>query len=221
MYNTGQFIQNPLGVTVFGSAIIRVEPDLVAMLFSVSHQDSHPKEAFQGARALAQQVNAYLSDAQIEDFGSSRISLNPVLRFVGGESKFVGFEGRVEFQVRLYELNRVEEVLSGIVDAGANWVQSVTFQTTRLKELRAEARRRAMAAAREKAEIYCQAAGVKLGDVIHIEDINPDQLAGRMGGHDRQVPVPMDDDGASHAFDPSSIVVSGAVMVSYNIKQWK
>ena len=47
--------------------------------------------------------------------------------------------------------------------AGANELTSVTFQTTRLKEVRADARRRAVAAAREKAELYCSAAGVSAG----------------------------------------------------------
>jgi hypothetical protein len=45
-----------------------------------------------------------------------------------------------------------------------------------LKELRADARKQAVVAAREKAELYCREAGVAVGKVIAIEDSNPDQL---------------------------------------------
>lgn len=81
---------------------------------------------------------------------------------------------------------------------------------------RAEARRQAITAAREKAEVYSAAAGVEVGEVIQIEDINPDQLQGRKW-HSR-VEVPLEDDGQVKAFDPSSIVIGGAVMVAYKIR---
>jgi uncharacterized protein YggE len=66
-------------------------------------------------------------------------------------------------------MDKVDPLLSGLIAAGANELTSVTFQTTRLKDLRADARRRPVAAAREKAELYCQAAGVTVGTVLAID----------------------------------------------------
>ena len=116
----------------------------------------------------------------------------------------------------LRNLDRVEEILSGIVDAGVNEITSVTFQTSRLKDVRKEARRRAVAAAREKAEVYCNAANVTLGGAIHIEDVNPDQLRGFEGHVFHEVEP--DDEGPLQAIDPSSIVVRAAVMIAFEIK---
>jgi uncharacterized protein YggE len=211
-----QPIATPYGVSVFGSAIVRVIPDVVVISFSVSQVKQHPKDAFQAVRDSARKVQTYLTNAQIKDAGSSRINLQSEYRFVQQENKFVGYRTTVEFRVILSDLSRVEEILAGVVDAGANNISSVSFQTTRLKELRAEARRQAVLAAREKAENYAGAAGVALGEVIHIEDLNPDQLRGREG-HVR-VESPMEDGGAAQAFDPSSIVVGGAVLVAYKIQ---
>ncbi len=210
-----QAIVTPFGISVFGSAIVRVVPDVVVIRLSVSQLKPHPREAFESVRKASQQVQAYLSGLQIKDAGSSRISLNEEFRYINNESKFVGYRTHVEFRVILSDLSRVEEILAGVVDAGANNILAVDFQTTRLKEIRAEARRQAVAAAREKAEVYCQAAGVELGEVIHMEDINPDQLQGREG-HTR-VETPLDDDGGARAFDPSTITVGGAVRVAYTI----
>lgn len=117
----------------------------------------------------------------------------------------------------LRDLGRVEELLAGIVDTGVNRISSVEFQTSRLREVRAEARRRAVEAAHYKAALYCEAGKVRLGEVLHIEDVNPDQLRGYEGHVFHEVAP--DDEGSVQAIDPGSIVVRAAVMLSYQIKK--
>ena len=206
-----QAIPTPFGITVFGSSTIRIEPDVASLNFSVSKTNKHPKDAFQAARTTAKSVQSYLAKAQINDAGSSRIKLEEAY----DHSKFIGYRARIVFHVLLYDLNRIEEILIGIVDTGVNKITSVDFQTTRLKTVRVEARKQAIAAAQEKANVYCKAASVKLGNIIHIEDVNPDQL-GVVRSHVHVTPQ-LEDDGPLQAFDPTSIVVSGAVLVAYEI----
>jgi uncharacterized protein YggE len=117
----------------------------------------------------------------------------------------------------LHDLDRTEEILTGIVDAGANEIKAVDFQTSRLREVRADARRRAVEAAREKAENYCEAAGVTLGPVIHIEDVNPTRLRGGEGHI--AAGAQMDDEAPTRAFDPGSIMVGGAVIIAFGLKR--
>jgi hypothetical protein len=63
---------------------------------------------------------------------------------------------------------------------------------------------------------FGRAAGIELGEVIHIEDLNPDQLQRFHGTHAR-METPLEDEGQTQAFDPSSIAVAGTVMVAYKI----
>jgi len=205
----------PSGINVFGSAIIRVAPDIASLKFGVSRLEQKPRDAFNAARKGSKNVQEYLSKANINDFGSSRIMLSQSFRYINGESKFMGYQARVEFHVLLHDLDKLEEVLTSVVDAGANEITSTDLQTTRLKQLRAEARQKAVIAAREKAENYCQAAGVKLGEVRYILDINPDELRGREG-HVVREPMP-DEDVLVKAFDPGSIVVGGAVKITFGL----
>src|SRR5215212_2865271 len=177
------------GVKVFGSAVVRVAPDTASIVVAVSRLEPKPEAAFAKAREGAQGVTAYLHKAGVQDFGSSRVTLSQEFRYANGENKFVGYQAKIEFHVVLREMDKVDAVLAGLIAAGANTLTSVTFQTTRLKELRAEARRRAVAAAREKAELYCGAAGIAAGRVLAIEDVNPESLSGRNEGHVRREPV--------------------------------
>lgn len=74
-----------------------------------------------------------------------------------------------------------------------------------------------MAAAREKAELYCQAAGVTAGNVLVIEDVDPESLSGYRESHthDSSDEESSDEQGA---IDPGAIPIRAAVNVVYQIE---
>lgn len=210
-----QSIQTPLGINVFGSAIIRVSPDVATLHFSVSHTADHPQEAFRVTREVAHKVRAYLANVNVDEVSTSRINLEEDYRYVGNERRFVGYEAIVQFNVLLKALDRLEEIITGLVDVGVNRILNVEYATTDLKSIRAEARRRAVRAAREKAKVYCEESDVALGRVLHLEDVNPDRLQRYESHSVRETTI--DDEGSITAFDPGSIVVNGAVMMTFEI----
>jgi uncharacterized protein YggE len=205
------------GVRVFGSAVVRVAPDTASIAVAVSRTEQKPEAAFAKAREAAKAVTAHLHKAGVTDFGTSRVTLSQETRYVNGEQRFAGYQAKIGFNVVVRELDQVDGLIAGLVAAGANDLTAVTFQTTRLRDVRADARRRAVAAAREKAELYCQAAGVGVGDVLAIEDVNPESLSGRGEGHTFREPAP-DDSGEPGAIDPGAITVGAAVQVVYRIE---
>ena len=217
MNGSRQAIPSPFGVTAFGSAVSKVAPDTASITCAVSRLEQKPDRAFAEARKGAQSVQACLSKLKVSDSGASRITLEQRYRFTTGEHKFVGYEARVGFRVQVPDLDLVEQIVCALVEAGANEIQQVSFETKRLKDVRQEVRRLAVIAAREKAENYCRAAGVTLGRVLHIEDVNPDVLQSRGSGHVGGATLGTDDDVYGRAFDPSTIQVNAAVFVAYEI----
>jgi uncharacterized protein YggE len=204
------------GVKVFGSAILRVEPDVASLQFAVSRQAKQPRDAFHQTHQAVRGVRTYLAQAGAGDVAASRITLSRTYEHSSGRQQPTGYAARVGFNILLSDLDRMEEILIGVVDAGANEIGYVDFQTTRLREHRAEARRRAVAAARDKAENYCRAAGVALGEVLSLEDVSPDVLRGSGEGHTSRE-APSDDSDAGRALAPESIVVGAAVSMVYAI----
>lgn len=214
-----QAITNPVGVSSFGSAVLRVAPDLALLRIGTRSVQEQPEVAFASVRAKTEAIRAYLRSAGVSEVAASRISLRQETRFVSGEQRFAGYSARVAFEIILRDLDRVEPILVGAVAAGADEISSVDFQTTRLREYRTEARQQAVRAAREKAKVYCDAAGVALGRVLHIEDVNPESLSGMREGHaESKVPVGEDEEVTVSALDPSSIVIAAAVLVVYSLQ---
>jgi uncharacterized protein YggE len=204
------------GVKVFGSAILRVEPDVASLQFAVGRQAKQPKDAFRETHQAVKGVRAYLGQVKAGDVAASHITLARTFEYVNNRQQPAGYYAKVSFNVLLTDLDRMEEVLVGVVDAGANEIGAVEFRTTRLREYRAEARRRAVAAAREKAAIYCRAAGVALGSVVSLEDVHPEALRGSGEGH-TSTEAPSDDAGPERALAPGSIIVGAAVSVVFAI----
>jgi uncharacterized protein len=210
-----QSIREPFGVSVFGSAVIRVEPDLASLSFGVSWIEKEPQDAFTAAREAAQKVSSFLQSAGIAEVSTSRVELTQAFEYKNNENRSIGYRATIKYHLLLHDLDRMESVLVGVVAAGANIVDAVSLQTSRLKEYRAEARQRAVNAAREKAEIYCQASGVRLGAVIHIEDVNPEIMRSYQGHVMREIQP--DDEGEIGALNPGSITVNAAVLMGFGL----
>jgi uncharacterized protein YggE len=176
------------------------------------------KDAFSATRNGVEAVKESLRRNQIpaESVEVSRVAVTTA--YEGYDTpKFIGYRARVSFRVIIDQLGLVEAVLSDAVTAGANEVSSVRYLTSQLRELRAQARREAVLAARRKAEVYCDAAGVGLGHVLHIEDVNPDTI-GMRGGYAESVDIDVhDEETTSGALKSGSLVISAAVTVAWSI----
>ena len=214
---TQQAIRNALGVTVFGSHVLRVDPDFAVASVAITRTAVEPAEAFEQAGEASVAIRAFLRTEGVpdKDVQSSRVSLKTQFKHAGGEAQFIGHRATVSFQVVIDDLDRVETLLTGMVEGGADTVNGVTFQTRRLRELRAKARAAAVEAAHAKATNYATAASASLGKVLHIEDVNPDEVTRRGYGHAVDLDLSADQDAGPKAHDPGAIRVAGAVTVTY------
>ena len=203
-------------IKVFGSALVHVAPDVACVEVSLSRIETDPKEAFGRASADSRVVHEYLRSFPVDDVCSSRIALTKEQEYRKGESRFLGYQARLGYSIVLRDLNRIDELLIGVIQAGADEFDRVRFLTSRLKTVREDVRRSALAAARRKAEIYADAASIQVGDVCGIEDLNPNMASSHSerGMHESPEGDNLD---VTKAVDPGAIVVSAAVNVRYRI----
>jgi uncharacterized protein YggE len=214
-----QSIDRPIGINVYGSDVLRAEPDRAEVDLAVVRIAPVASTAFAETRKAVDAVRQALRKAGIPDTDveAGRVELTTAYEGFGPAAKFLGYRSSVAFRFVVRKLDGIEQTLSNAVDAGANQVQRVRYQTTKLRDLRAEARQHAVEAARRKAEIYCEAAGVRLGHVIHIEDVNPDRVMGlyRGSAHSETPSPEEDEESVPSGLQPGSLVVEAAVMLTY------
>jgi uncharacterized protein YggE len=155
-----------------GSAVVRVQPDKVSVRLGV--------ETFAATARESQVNNARLIEAVIkavrnrgvpsQDISTDYFSVNPEYDYNNSARKVTGYRANNTILVTLRQVNKLSEVLTAALDAGATTVQDVSFNTSRLRELRDQARALAVQAALEKAQSIAGAAKVSAGDVQTITD---------------------------------------------------
>jgi uncharacterized protein YggE len=207
-------VEHPWGISAFGAASVKAVPDLVRIRFKIKRVEQAPAAAFGAARAAVSAVRGALREHGIADAAveNSRLNLRTATEYSDGSHHFVGYQCQAAYAIESRALDDVEALLVDIVAAGANEIDGVDFDVIAKRELRAEARRLAVAAARAKAELYADAAGVRVGALLHIEDIDPEQSAAtRMRGHSTAAGASAED------LAPGHIVVNGAVMLGYAV----
>jgi uncharacterized protein YggE len=92
-------------------------------------------------------------------------------------------------------------------------VDGIEFDVSSKRQLRAQARKAAVAAAHEKAELYASAAGVQLGQVIHIQDIDSETMQNTYRSHGES----MGNGGDGDDLTPGKITVSAGVLLGFSL----
>jgi uncharacterized protein YggE len=207
-------IEKPWGVTAFGAASVRAVPDLARVQVSVIRVEASPEAAFaattSGVHAVREAVRRLgLAGTAVEN---SRLGLQSHWDGYGESRKFVGYKCTSSFSIETPDLDRIQQLLIDVVAAGAHHVESVEFDVRAKPELRAQARRDAVDAARRKAQLYAEAAGLQLGAVVHIEDVDPEQMRQEYRGHGGGGMGAAGEDLA-----PGHVVVSAGVALGFSI----
>lgn len=193
---------------------MKAVPDLVRVRFKVVRLEQKPGQAFAAAGAAVNAVRRSLRSHGVPDAGvnSSRLRMRSEWGFPSGKRTFLGYQCEAGFAIESADLDGVQSMLVDLIAAGANEIEAVDFDVVAKPQLRAQARGEAVAAARRKAELYAEAAGVRLGAVVHIEDVNPEQL-NLARGHAGMSASSEED------LSPGHVVVSAAVILGFALAQ--
>ena len=163
----------PAAISVTGEATVSVPPDLAEIEGGVTSEAKTAREASEANNAAMGKVLQALKGAGIEekDVRTSRLSLQPQSApNRSGPSAIAGYRASNRVTIRVRDVTKVAGVIDTLVGAGANEIGGINFVVSQASKLLDEARERAVADARRKAEIYAKAAGVTLGAPLSISE---------------------------------------------------
>ncbi|MBL4916306.1 SIMPL domain-containing protein [Szabonella alba] len=199
----------PPRITVTGEGRVETRPDMATVNLGVTTEAPTAAEAMAANSDELARVLERLRAAGIaeRDLQTSSLSLNPNWHHAAGaeQPRITGYIASNQLMVRVRDLTALGGVLDAAVKDGANTLNGVTFGLTDPEPMLAEARRKAVADARARAELLAEAAGVALGPIDSITE------AGAMNG-----PQPMYR-GAAVAMESSMPVAEGELSIAANV----
>lgn len=162
-------------IAVSGEGRAEAIPDMAHITIGITAQAETAAEALAQASASVRDTLDRLDAAGIapRDRQTTGLSLQPVWdygRNTNAPPRITGFTAQNGVAVRLRDLSLLGGLLDAVVSGGANRLDGLRFAVAEPQPLLDEARRRAVADARRRAELYAGAAGVTLGQVLSISE---------------------------------------------------
>lgn len=158
---------------VTGQAQVSIPADLVKVNFTVETESPSAQEAtsLNAARmeAVAGAVRgAGISGLVLETFG---YSLQPEYETGRAVSNRIisGYRVRNNIRITLPDVDATGTIMDLAIDAGANRISSLTFEASDTRAAELEALQKAVAMAREQAEVIAAAMGAQLGMALEVQ----------------------------------------------------
>jgi uncharacterized protein YggE len=169
------FPRRPATVTVSGVGTVTASPDMAEITSGVVTQAPTAAGALAANSQAMEKVLQSLAALGVaaRDIQTTGISVSPQRRAGRGEGRppeIVGYEVTNQVRVKVRDLGRLGRVLDEQVAQGANSVYGIRFGLADPAPQLDEARKRAMADARRRADLYAAAASLKIGRVVAVQE---------------------------------------------------
>jgi uncharacterized protein len=165
----------PPSITVVGIGESSGKPDLAHIQVGVVTEAATAAEAVRKNNEAMNRLMAMIRKRGIEekDIQTVQFNVSPRYRYDKTQQEpptIAGYQVTNEVHVKLRRLSTLGEFMDETVSLGANQIRGISFDVAEPAKLYDEARRKAMADAQHRAMIYAEAADLKLGKPITIEE---------------------------------------------------
>jgi hypothetical protein len=161
-------------------------PDVAIVSAGVVSRSSTATGALQDTADRMQRVLAALKRAGVDDrdIQTSSVSLNPEYRYVENQPpQLIGYTASNNVTVRFRDIRNSGKILDVLVGQGANQISGPTLTVDKPETALDEARAKAIAIGRARAELYARSLGLH---VVRIVSVNESA-----GGYPVPPPMPM------------------------------
>ncbi len=165
----------PPSVVVAGSGEARGKPDTAYISAGVVSEGLTAGEALKKNSDLMVRLIASMKKRGIEerDIQTSQFNVSPRYHYDKSQQespRITGYQVTNEVRVRVRQIASLGAILDETVASGANQVRGIRFDVAEPGILLDQARKKAVEDARHRASVYAEAAGVKIGKPVLIEE---------------------------------------------------
>lgn len=207
-------------VSFSGEGKVVAKPDIAKINLSIVTDALTSKSAQDDNSKKSKAVTDYLKKQDIgdKDIKTTGYNIYPQYKYpqYGGQPIITGYQVNQSMEVKIRNLDKVSDILDGIVAAGTNQVNSLSFEIDDPESLKADARKKAIEDAKSKAKELEDELGIDLGKIVNFSENTsgypiPIYMKAEIDGQDR-----IGGNGPSVPTGENEIVVN--VSLTYQIK---
>lgn len=159
-------------ITVTGEAVVNVRPNKIVISFGIETWDTDIMAAKQKNNDILKKAVSAMKQSGVpeKEIQTDHLSIEPRYKEDYLKRDFIGYFVRNTFIVTLNEVEKVEDLVTKVLQAGVNYIHGIEFQTTEFRKYREQARELALKAAKEKAGKMASVLGQLVGKPIQINE---------------------------------------------------
>ncbi|HNW09482.1 MAG TPA: SIMPL domain-containing protein [bacterium] len=205
-------------VSISGTGKVTAKPDVaiinVGVITDKATVEAAQKENTDKMNAIIAELKNQYKIAD-EDIKTSYYQINPRYNWNDGRQTLAGYEVNQSVQVKVRNFDNIGKIVSMAGERGANSVSGPNFTIDDPETYKAEARKEAIAQAKDKAKVLADEVGINLGRIVSFSEDSYQPYAadyaygmGGIGGFDEQKAL---------SSAPSADIQSGSQEISVNV----
>ena len=159
---------------VMGEGKVSVTPDIAKLSFGIQQTGPSLKQVQNDVNAKTKTLTSALKKLGVDEENIKTVSYNvyPQYDYTNPGQKITGYLVSTDYEVTIKDFDKVNEIIVAGTSTGANTVGNISFElndSTKTEKTN-EAREKAVADAKSKAEGLAKAAGISLGKIINVSE---------------------------------------------------
>ncbi len=158
-------------VDVMGEGFVKVVPDEVTINVQVENKGKDPQELKKKNGFVINEVLSFIKSMKIDDKNvqTEYVRLNKNFDY---QTKKYSYVANQSISIYLKDLKLYESLMNGLIGRGINRIDGISFSSSKINELKSEARIKAMENAKMKADEYAQVLKQSIGKAVSISEFN-------------------------------------------------
>lgn len=170
---TSQSKGEPLTVT--GEGKVYITPDLATITIGIEESGNSLKIVQDNVSRKTNTLTATIKKLGVkdEDIKTTSYNLYPTYNYESTPYRVDGYRVSTSYSVKIRDFDKINDIIVASTEAGANMESNIIFDVNEetKKEKLNEARKLATDNAKEKAEGLAKAAGITLGKIVNISEM--------------------------------------------------
>jgi uncharacterized protein len=202
--------------TVTGEGKASIAPDIAVINAGAQAQGATVKAAQDQLNKTINAISAAIKSTGVDnrDIQTSNYNINPTYDFSAGKQRITGYQASSNLTIKVRAVDRANAVIDAATAAGATNVGGINFDIDDKTKAQNEARQKAVADAKSKAENAARIAGFSLGKIINYSE--------NFGNEPRPVPMMAKADmagaGVPTQVEPGTSEIIVNVSLSYELR---
>lgn len=156
-------------IEVSGKGSVTTTPDGVTIAVRVDTEGTNIKDVKSKNDNSVDATLKFLKKMKLDskDYHTQRVELSKNYVYDKSPATYTASQTLI---IHLKDMERYEDLMTGLLESGVNRINSITFTTSKLEELQSEARKKAVENAKLKAQEYADALGQEMGRALYLSE---------------------------------------------------